>query len=113
MSEAATLVMQIRGTKQFKVLFMSYGNYNNLSRNEKSEHLSPWTSGNAWSFNPKQISVFCPKQNSNLRNNNQITLSHPNTKNRTQQITTIQLVTVVLIVLSVGLVATIAALLMI
>jgi hypothetical protein len=75
----------------------------------RAEYLSPWSSGKAWSFNPQKLSVVSPRSNSEL---NQASFrSGSFNEKRGRSISSIQIITLGLIVFSLGLVAAITALL--
>jgi hypothetical protein len=76
----------------------------------QAEYLSPWCSGKAWSFNPQKISVLSPRPNSSINEGSSSSRSF--NEKRTQTISNIQIITLGLIVLSLGLLAAITALLM-
>jgi hypothetical protein len=74
-----------------------------------TELLSPWSSGSAWSFNPKAIAVATPKRADYLSSSDN--WRHQKTQGD-GRISRIQLLTVLLLVISFGLAAAIVAMLM-
>ena len=76
----------------------------------QAEYLSPWCSGKAWSFNPQKLSVVSPRPNSAQSQGSSRSSSF--NEKRSQTISNMQIMTLGLIVLSLGLLAAISALLM-